>query len=84
MNRKTRRVLAITEIIAGGTFLTTLLGLFGTVGGMEQGSIGFGEGCIRAAVLLVLFCAAVIAEDAAHRYREAHRQSGQKRGENRI
>lgn len=84
MNRKTRRVLAMTEIIAGGTFLTTLLGLFGTVGGMEQGSIGFGEGCIRAAVLLVLFCAAVIVEDAAHRYREAHQKSGRKRGENRI
>lgn len=84
MNRKTRRILAMTEIIAGGASLSALLGLLGTVGGMEQGSIGFGEGCIRAAVLLVLFCAAVVAEDAAHRYREAHRQSGQKRGENRI
>lgn len=84
MNRKTRRRLAITEAIAGGTSILAILGLLSTVGGMEQGSIGFGEGCIRAAVLLVLFCAAVVAGDAAHRYREAHQKSGRKRSENRI
>ena len=60
MNRKTRRILAMTEIIAGGTSLTALLGLLGTVGGMEQGSIGFGEGCIRAAVLLAVMGAGVM------------------------
>ena len=84
MNRKTRRLLAMTEIIAGGTSLTALLGLLGTVGGMEQGSIAFGRGCVIGAAMLVLFCAAVVAGDVAHRYREAHRQYGRKRGENRA
>ena len=68
----------------GAVAITALLCLLATVGGMEQGSIAFGRGCVIGAAMLELFCAAVVAGDAAHRYREAHRQHGRKRGENRA
>lgn len=84
MNKKKRRLPRLLAAAPGAVAITALLCLLATVGGMEQGGIAFGRGCVIGAAMLVLFCAAVVAGDAAHRYREAHRQHGRKRGENRA
>lgn len=73
----------MTEIIAGGASLTALLGLLGTVGGMEQGSIGFGEGCIRAAVLLAVMGIGVLVSQIQSRPLRKRSKSGHG-GENRA
>lgn len=85
MNRKIRRRLAITEAIAGGTSILAILGLLSTVGGMEQGNIDLGRGCVISVVMLALFCAAAIVEDAAYRCHEEYRKAHSlKRGGNRA
>lgn len=67
----------------GAVAITALLCLLATVGGMEQGGIALGAGCVRGVIFLTVFAASAIVPGAI-RAREAHRQHGQKRGENRA
>lgn len=67
----------------GTVAITALLCLLATVGGMEQGGIAIGAGCVRGVIFLTVFAASAIVPGAI-RAREAHRQHGRKRGENRA
>ena len=54
-NRRLPRLLAAAP---GAVAITALLCLLATVGGMEQGSITLGAGCVRGVIFLTVFAAA--------------------------
>lgn len=83
MNKKKRRLPRLLAAAPGAVAITALLCLLATVGGMEQGGIALGAGCVRGVIFLTVFAASAIVPGAI-RAREAHRQHGRKRGENRA
>ena len=45
----------LRQIICGIVSWTALLGMMGTIGGMDQGTISFSAGAVRAAICLVIW-----------------------------
>lgn len=62
----------------GAVAITALLCLLATVGGMEQGSIALGAGCVRGVIFLTVFAVSAIVPGTIGA-REAHRQERMKK-----
>lgn len=58
MNKKKRRLPRLLAAAPGAVAITALLCLLATAGGMEQGGIALGEGCVRGVIFLAVFAAA--------------------------
>lgn len=72
--KQTRIISAALSAVA----ITALLCLLATVGGMEQGGIALGAGCVRGVIFLTVFAASVIVPGAIGA-REANRKKRMKK-----